>query len=64
MKKEVKITNEDFEAEAKLYKKMYFKLFGSVTDAIQMVDEKNDVSAFCKILKHAQSDCEELFICG
>lgn len=64
MEREVKIESKDFEAEAKLYEKMYFKLFGSITDAIQMIDEKNDISALCKILKQSQIDCEELFICG
>ncbi len=41
-----------------MYKKMYYKLFNAITDAIEIDDkEKAD-----EILKNAQIETEEMFI--
>ena len=62
MKDNVLKPNIDFKQEAEMYKKMYMKLFGSVTDALAVLDEKDDVFRASYILKQAQRDCEEIFI--
>ena len=38
------------------YKKMYLRLFNSVSDAIEHIDIASE------ILKKAQQDCEEIYI--
>ena len=43
------------------YKKLYLKLFNSVTDGINALENFDGVKAL-QILKQAQIDCEELYI--
>ena len=54
--------NMDFNQEAKMYRNMYLKLFGSVTDALTALDEKDDTLRASYILKMAQIACEEIYI--
>ena len=44
-----------------IYKKLYFKLFNSISDAIQQIKSRNYGKAE-DILKKAQIDSEELYI--
>ena len=43
------------------YKNLYLKLFNSVTDGINALENFDGVKAL-QILKQAQIDCEELYI--
>ena len=43
-----------------MYKKMYFKLFNVITDAL----EENDITVLKEILKQGQIETEELYIEG
>ena len=44
-----------------IYKKMYFAVFNSVTDALTALDE-GDCDAAKSILQYAQSKAEEIYI--
>lgn len=46
-----------------LYKKLYLRLFNAVSDAINSLEDF-DAVACLRILKCAQSECEEIFISG
>ena len=54
--------NIDFKQEADMYKSMYLKLFNSVTDALKLLDENDNIFKASHILKQAQLDCEEIYI--
>ena len=43
-----------------MYKKMYFHLFNTITDAL----EENDIFVLKEILKQGQIDTEEMYIDG
>ena len=43
------------------YEKMYFKLFNAITDALQLLEEK-DIGRAAFILAKAQYDAEEEYI--
>lgn len=43
-----------------MYKKMYFRLFNVVTDAL----EENDIDKMREILKNGQIETEEMYIEG
>ena len=43
------------------YKKMYFQLFNSITDALNQL-EKNNIDIATVLLKKAQINSEELYI--
>ena len=44
-----------------MYKKMYFHLFNSITDALTALERQN-FGAAAEILRQAQNDSEELFL--
>ena len=46
-----------------LYKKLYFRLFNAVSDAVKALEDY-DAVACLRILKRAQSECEEIYING
>ena len=48
--------------EAETYKNMYLKLVNSVTNALKVLDEKDDSFKASYILKQAQLVCEEIYI--
>ena len=62
MEREIIIENENFEEEAKLYKKMHLMLFAKVADAIEMLENGDEVLRAAHILKCAQLECEEVYI--
>ena len=41
------------------FKRMYFRLFNAVTDALAQIDEQLPAA---EILRRAQQDCEEMYI--
>ena len=43
-----------------MYKKMYFRLFNTITDAL----EENDIEKMREILKNGQIETEEMYING
>ena len=44
-----------------IYKKMYYRLFNGVTDALLAMQQQNFGMA-AQLLRDAQSACEELFL--
>ncbi len=44
-----------------IYKKMYYHLFNSITDALAALEQQN-FGAAAEILRQAQIDSEELFL--
>lgn len=43
-----------------MYKKMYFRLFNTITDAL----EENDIEKMREIFKNGQIETEEMYING
>ena len=43
------------------FEKMYFLLFNAVTDALRELDQGHQEMAQ-SLLKHAQQDCEEIYM--
>ena len=46
-----------------VFKKMYYRLFNRVTDAIERL-ERGEAAAAAELLKSAQCETEEMFITG
>ena len=48
-------------AEMEIYKKMYYRLFNSITDALAALEQQN-FGATAEILRQAQIDSEEIYL--
>ena len=48
-------------AEMEIYKKMYYRLFNSITDALAALEQQN-FGAAAEILRQAQIDSEEIYL--
>ena len=44
-----------------IYKKMYYRLFNGVTDALEAMEQQNFGTA-AQLLRDTQSECEEMFL--
>ena len=44
-----------------IYKKMYYRLFNGVTDALEAIEQQNFGTA-AQLLRDTQSECEEIFL--
>lgn len=44
-----------------MYKKMYYRLFNSITDALTALEQQN-FGAAAEILRQAQIDSEEIYL--
>lgn len=43
------------------YKKMYYRLFNRITDALRQL-ERGNITAACDLLKQAQLETEQMYI--
>ena len=47
--------------QMEIYKKMYYRLFNGVTDALEAIERQNFGMA-AQLLRDTQSECEEMFL--